>query len=53
MKIKNYPCLCLCFGLEQIMRTFPLRLTTLQLSHIFLTDDLTFITLISKLMIYA
>lgn len=52
MKTKNYPCRCLCFGLEQMICTCPLRLTTLQLAHNFLTDDLTFITLVSKLIIY-
>jgi len=42
----DYPCLCLCFGLEaQMTCTLPLRLTTLHLSHIFLTEALTFITL--------
>src|SRR6266581_1642706 len=40
-----YPCLCLCFGVfEQITRTTPLRLITLQLGHIFLTDGRTFIS---------
>src|SRR6266705_3268706 len=40
-----YPCRCLCLGvLEQITRTTPLRLITLQLAHIFLTDGRTFIS---------
>src|SRR5260370_29322499 len=40
-----HPCRCLCFGvLEQITRTTPCRLITLQLGHIFLTDGLTFIS---------
>src|ERR1700733_12690755 len=39
----GYPCLCLCFGFVQITRTTPSRWTILHLSHIFLTDALTFI----------
>src|SRR4051812_19597690 len=41
----SYPCRCLCLGLVQITRTTPLRWMTLQLSHIFLTEALTFISL--------
>jgi len=41
-----YPCLCLCFGLEQITRTTFLRRTILQFPHILLTDALTFILFI-------
>ena len=37
-----YPCLCLCFWLLQMIRTTPWRRTTLHLTQIFLTDDLTF-----------
>src|SRR5829696_7480022 len=40
---RYYPCRCLCFGLVQITLTTPLRWMILQLSHIFLTDALTFI----------
>src|SRR5215211_5198513 len=40
-----YPWRCLCLGLVQITRTTPLRWMTLQLSHIFLTEALTFISL--------
>src|ERR671917_2304038 len=39
-----YPCRCLCLGFVQITRTTPLRWMILQLSHIFLTDALTFIS---------
>src|SRR5713101_4397411 len=40
-----HPCRCLCFGVfEQITRTTPFRLITLQLGHIFLTDGRTFIS---------
>src|SRR5229473_3691726 len=46
-----YPCRCLRFGVfEQITRTTPLRLITLQLERIFLTDGRTFI---SKSLEYA
>src|SRR5277367_3340991 len=38
----SYPCLCLCFGLGQMTRTTPSRLTILHLSHIFLTLARTF-----------
>jgi hypothetical protein len=37
-----YPWRCLCLGLVQMMRTTPLRLTTLHFSHKGLTDALTF-----------
>jgi hypothetical protein len=39
----SYPCLCLCFWFEQITRTTPRRRTILHLSHMRLTDALTFI----------
>lgn len=38
----DQPCLCLCFGFSQITRITPLRFTTLHLSHMGLTDALTF-----------
>jgi hypothetical protein len=42
--IKDQPWRCLCRGSEeQITLTTPLRLTTLQLRHIFLTEARTFI----------
>ena len=44
MKPPPYPCRCLCFGFVQITLTTPLRWMTLQLSHIFLTEALTFIS---------
>ncbi len=40
--LNDYPCLCLWRGFSQIMRTTPLRRTTLHLVQIFLTDALTF-----------
>jgi len=40
-----YPCLCLCFGLEQTTKSLPFLLTSLHLSHIFFTDALTFMML--------
>jgi hypothetical protein len=39
-----YPCLCLCFWLEQMMRTTPWRRTTLHFTQIFLTEERTFMT---------
>ena len=39
---QNQPCLCLCFGFSQIIRTLPFLLITLHFSHIGFTDDLTF-----------
>ena len=42
MRAISYPCLCLCFWFEQMTRTTPARRTTLHLTQIFLTDDLTF-----------
>src|SRR5918994_3821177 len=41
--IEIYPCRCLCFWFVQITRTTPSRRTILHLSHIRLTDALTFI----------
>lgn len=38
-----YPCLCLCRGFVQRIRTTPRRLTTLHFAQIGFTDDLTFI----------
>jgi hypothetical protein len=39
----DIPCLCLCLGLAVHMtKTRPRRLTVLQNSHIFFTDDRTF-----------
>ena len=38
----HYPCLCLCLGFSQIMRTLPFLLITLHFSQIGFTDDLTF-----------
>jgi hypothetical protein len=38
----DYPCLCLCFWFGQMTLTTPARRITLHLTHIFLTDDLTF-----------
>lgn len=40
----NYPCLCLCLGLTQIILTTPRRFTILHLSHLTLTEALTFMT---------
>src|SRR5438552_772778 len=40
---RRYPCLCLCFGTTQMMRTTPCRRTILHLAQILLTDDRTFI----------
>ena len=37
-----YPCLCLCFAVLQITLTIPLRLMILQSSHIFFTEERTF-----------
>src|SRR5215211_8348260 len=42
--INAYPCRCLCFWFVQITRTTPSRRTILHLSHIRLTDALTFMT---------
>src|SRR5687767_1049167 len=39
-----YPCLCLCFGIEQMTRTTPFLRTTLHFTQILLTDALTFTT---------
>gem|GEM_PF-6813099 len=39
-----YPWRCLCLGFLQMIRTTPLRRTTLQFSQIRFTLDLTFIT---------
>jgi hypothetical protein len=44
LKAGSYPCLCLCFWFGQITRTTPRRRTILHLSHIRLTDALTFIS---------
>jgi hypothetical protein len=38
----SYPCRCLCFWLVQMTRTTPRRRITLHLSHMRLTDALTF-----------
>src|SRR5712692_10326716 len=38
-----YPCRCLCFGFEQMIRTTPCRRTILHLLQILLTDERTFI----------
>src|SRR5947209_19091691 len=43
-KFITYPWRCLCLGFVQITRTTPLRWMILQLSHIFLTEALTFIS---------
>jgi len=42
-QIRNYPCLCLCFGFSQIILMEPLRRMILHLSQIGFTDALTFI----------
>src|SRR4051794_12553210 len=42
MRAILYPCLCLCFWLEQMTRTTPSRRTTLHFTQIFRTDDRTF-----------
>src|SRR5687768_5003216 len=42
MRAMPYSCLCLCFWLAQMIRTTPWRRTTLHLTQIFRTDDLTF-----------
>src|SRR5882672_1416075 len=44
MMSPRQPCRCLCRGSEQITRTTPLRLITLHLRHIFLTDAITFMS---------
>src|SRR5205809_2068112 len=41
--LRSQPCRCLWRGFLQMMRTTPLRRTTLQCSQIFVTDALTFI----------
>jgi len=41
----SYPCLCLCFGVLQITKSFPFRFMILHLLQIFLTDARTFIPL--------
>ena len=40
------PCLCLCLGFSQITRITPFLLMTLHFSHMGLTEDLTFISLL-------
>ena len=44
----NYPCFCLHLGLEQITINTLLLLIIRQLSHLFFTEDLTFIFLFKK-----
>lgn len=52
--IRTYqPCLCLCLGSTQITITLPLRLITLHLSHMGLTEGLTFIEIPSFGIVYS
>lgn len=50
-----YPCLCLCFLILHITRMTPFLRITLHLSHIFFTDDRTFMIVLiaSDYMFYS